>query len=518
MIENFSKGKKHLLLVLCFLVFGACKQSEFYEKETLSQSAIGADSGGNGGGMLPGGSEGNSGGNAANGGSAGENGGSTAGGSADSNGGSTGGGSAGSNGGNTGSGSTGSNGGSTGSGSTGSNGGSTGGSSGSNVGNTGGGNTGSGSTGSNGGSNGGSGSNTPVVVTPPIKTPVVTPPVVVNPPVKVPVVVTPPVKEPVVVTPPIKTPVVVTPPVVTPPVVTPPVVTPPKVQIVLNERVENFTQNIGKQGDVDILWVVDDSGSMADKQDSLGRNFSVFINQFLDKEIDFKMAITTTDATSKRNGMMVGDSKLLTTAAAKKNKSAFISNFTKFVKVGTKGSASEQGLKTSASFMDRYASSFLRPDAFLVVVYLSDEEDQSGKNVSEYLTKLQSLKKNKGMFKAYSIVAVKGGLKHSWESVGARYAELSTASAGTTSDIRKDFSDVLLNMGGTIVNLIDSFALNETPFQDKVEVYVNGLRVDSGYTFNSASRSIKFDEKSLPREGSKIEIRYKVNVKVLGAK
>ena len=152
------------------------------------------------------------------------------------------------------------------------------------------------------------------------------------------------------------------------------------------------------------------------------------------------------------------------------------------------------------------------------MVYLSDEEDQSGLKVTDYLTKLQGLKKNKGMFKAYSIVAVKGVKKESWESVGARYAELSTASAGTTSDIKKDFSDVLLNMGGTIVNLIDSFALNETPFQDKIEVYVNGLRIDSGYTFNSASRSIKFDAKSLPSEGAKVEIRYKVIVKAVGAK
>lgn len=443
MLVNLSKGKKHLLLVLCFLVFGACKQSEFYEKQGLSEIATGSDHGGNGGGIIPGGDGG---------------------------------------------------------------------------GNTGGGNTGDNGGGDNGG--GGSTTNPPIVVTPPV---IIDPPVVITPPVVVdpPVVVTPPVvvDPPVVITPPVVVdpPVVVTPPVVVEPpvVVTPPVITEPAV--ILNDRSEIFTQNTGKKGDVDILWVIDDSGSMADEQDSLGRNFKSFIDQFLVKDIDFKMAITTTDGTSSRNGRMVGDSSKLTRASAKGNKTAFINNFTKWVKVGTSGSGVEQGLKTSTSFMDRYASSFLRSDAFLVVVYLSDEEDQSDKKVSEYIKKLQALKTNKGMVKAYSIVATKNGSKSSWETAGLRYSEVSTATAGTTSDIKKDFANVLLDMGGTIVNLMDSFALNESPYQDQVEVLVSGVKVNSGYTFNASSRSIKFDANALPAEGSKVEVRYKVKATVLGA-
>lgn len=349
----------------------------------------------------------------------------------------------------------------------------------------------------------------PVVVVPPVVIPpVVTPPVVTPPVVIPPVVVVPPVVPPVVIPP------VVTPPVVTPPVVTPPVVTPPAV--ILNDRVEKFTQTTGKNGDVDILWVIDDSGSMADEQDALGRNFQSFINQFLEKDVDFRMAITTTDGTSSRNGKMVGDSTKLTSAAAKTSKSTFVSNFTKWVKVGTSGSGIEQGLKTATSFTDRYASSFIRPEAYFVVVFISDEEDQSEKKVSEYLQKLQALKVNKGMVKAYSIVTTKN-YGYQWETLGARYMEVSTATAGTTSDIKKDFSGTLLDMGGKIVNLVDSFALNESPYQNLVEVYVNNTKVESGYVFNSAQRTVKFNADSLPSEGAKIEVRYKVKATVLGA-
>ena len=350
----------------------------------------------------------------------------------------------------------------------------------------------------------------PVVVTPP---PVVVepPPVVVTPP---PVVVEPP---PVVVTPP---PVVVTPPpvvVTPPPVVTPPVVTPPVEEIILKDRTETFTQDSSRDGDVDILWVIDDSGSMADEQDALGRNFQSFIDQFLTRNVDFKMAITTTDGTSTRNGKMVGDSGKLTRASAQGNKTAFIQNFTKWVKVGVSGSGIEQGLKTSTSFFDRYGASFLRQDAYLVIVYLSDEEDQSDKKVSEYIAKLQALKANKGKVKAYSIVTTKN-YGNQWETLGKRYMEVSQATNGTVSDIKKDFAPVLKDIGGSIVNLLDSFALSETPYQNLVEVYVNSVKVSSGWTFDATQRTVKFNTNAVPQEGAKVEVRYKVKANVvLGA-
>ena len=360
-------------------------------------------------------------------------------------------------------------------------------------------------TGTTPGDGGGTTTPPPVVVTPP---PVVVepPPVVVTPP---PVVVEPP---PVVVTPP---PVVVTPPpvVVTPP----PVVTPPVEEIILKDRTETFTQDSSRDGDVDILWVIDDSGSMADEQDALGRNFQSFIDQFLTRNVDFKMAITTTDGTSTRNGKMVGDSGKLTRASAQGNKTAFIQNFTKWVKVGVSGSGIEQGLKTSTSFFDRYGASFLRQDAYLVIVYLSDEEDQSDKKVSEYIAKLHALKANKGKVKAYSIVTTKD-YGNQWETLGKRYMEVSSATNGTVSDIKKDFAPVLKDIGGSIVNLLDSFALAETPYQNLVEVYVNSVKVSSGWTYDAAQRTVKFSATAVPQEGAKVEVRYKVKANVvLGA-
>lgn len=313
-------------------------------------------------------------------------------------------------------------------------------------------------------------------------------------------------------------PIVVIPPIIiNPPVVVTPPTEPTLPSVILNERVEFFTQDSTKAGAVDILWVIDDSGSMADNQDALARNFNNFINQFLEKKIDFKMAITTTDATSTRNGKMVGDSAKLTSASAIGNRTAFTNNFEKWVKVGTSGSGIEQGLKTASSFLDRYSASYLRNDAYLAIVFLSDEEDQSEKKVSDYIARYQSTKTNKGMVKAYSIVTQTKLPSSKWETIGSRYNQVAQTTGGTSSDITEDFSTTLKDIGGSIVNLIDRFALAEIPYENKIDVYVNNVQIKSGWNFDEISHSLKFNANSVPTEGAKIEVRYKVKATVLGA-
>lgn len=306
-------------------------------------------------------------------------------------------------------------------------------------------------------------------------------------------------------------PVVTEPPVVvTPPVVTPPVITePPAPVVTLIDKSETFTQNSKKNGDVDVLWVMDNSGSMGDEQDALAYNFDAFLSEFLKKDIDFQMAITTTDGTTGRNGKQIGNYKLLNAVEAKKNPYVFTNHFKQWIKVGTQGSGREQGLKTSAAFMDRYQAEFLRQDAYLVVVVISDEEDQSEKKVQEYLDRLLLTKKNPGLVKIYSIVTKKIENRQ-WETIGKRYLEATALTGGKSADIHEEFHSVLQDMGGSIVNLVDNFALANSPYQNKIKVYVDGVLVNSGFSFDQVSRVVKFDKSNVPREGAKIEIKYQI--------
>ena len=272
---------------------------------------------------------------------------------------------------------------------------------------------------------------------------------------------------------------------------------------------ENFMQSASQTKKLDIVWIIDSSGSMSDEQDALGRNFASFIDDFITKDVDFKMGVTTTDTRSGHNGVMVaGSEEKLTSAAAKANEAQFKLDFKNLVKVGTSGSGNEKGLQASRDFMNRYSATFLRPDAYLAVVIVSDEEDQSSDSVSAYVDSLKQHKNSAGLVKVYTIADVNNTNYGPGVTVGAeRYIAAAEQSAGVAANIRDDFHSVLTGMGETIINLLDSFALAHQPVPGTLKVYVNGA-LTTAYTFDSASRSIKFNANSVPAAGAEIKVTY----------
>ncbi len=59
---------------------------------------------------------------------------------------------------------------------------------------------------------------------------------------------------------------------------------------------DQFSQSVSVNNKVDIIWIVDGSGTMATHQDNLAQNFAGFIQQFRDKGFDFHMVVASNDA------------------------------------------------------------------------------------------------------------------------------------------------------------------------------------------------------------------------------
>lgn len=292
---------------------------------------------------------------------------------------------------------------------------------------------------------------------------------------------------------------------------------------------EVFHQNNAEKRKVDILWVVDNSGSMRDEQEALAYNFETFIHNFITKDVDFRMAITTTDARNGHKGKVVGSPKQLNSEEAKKNEHVFINHFKKKIMVGTRGSGREKGLETSDALLHSdhvRAENFLRKDAYLAIVYVSDEEDQSNGAVKDYVNKFKALKENEGLVKIYSIVNMtkdiekmnsrfSSGYYARWRKSyadsmqGRRYEEAAQLTDGKTNSINDDFHGILDEMGETIVNLSMSFPLAKKSVDGQFEVFVNGVKSES-FMHDESSNSIKFDEENTPAEGAEILVKYTV--------
>lgn len=262
---------------------------------------------------------------------------------------------------------------------------------------------------------------------------------------------------------------------------------------------EQFTQNSSQKGKVDILWVVDNSGSMGDEQDELAYNFDQFINNFLKEDVSFKMGITTTDPRSQYSGLSRCSFNKLTTEAAKTNENQFIADFKQCIRVGTNGYYREAGLTTSRDFMIRYAANFVREDAYLIVVLISDEKEQSSGTVKSYIDQIKSYKSNPGLLKMYSIVNL---------TSAPRYIEAADRTGGKKADIKSNFAETLKNMGEKIVELSSSFALKSLPYDSEIVVKVDGKVMTSGWTIDTESGTLKFAADSVPNEGASITITY----------
>jgi hypothetical protein len=276
---------------------------------------------------------------------------------------------------------------------------------------------------------------------------------------------------------------------------------------------DSFTQTATALKKLDVLWVVDNSGSMREEQENLGKNFKDFINKFSNLGIDFKMSITTTDTRGNNAGKPVQNSlEKLTSEELSKDRQGFLDNFNNMVQVGINGWGREKGLKASESFSNRFANLHFRDDAYFVIIYVSDEEDQSEKTVDNHFKQIAKWKSNPGLVKAYSIVDTSSPLYDNQYLVSGykRYKDMSDLTGGYVADINDNFSSTLLKMGNNIAELTKSFPLSQIPFDASlIKVFVNGIE-DNRWIYDPANRTIKFNDGQEPKANDMIKIKYEV--------
>ena len=146
-----------------------------------------------------------------------------------------------------------------------------------------------------------------------------------------------------------------------------------------NELSRRSTTDVFSQeplSEVDILWVIDDSGSMAEEQLLVADGFEAFISTLAETNIDFHVGVVSTDMdlSNPNRGVLIGTPGVLTADTPN-----YVNKFASRVQVGVEGSDKEKGLSASIAALSEPLISganegFLRPDAHLSVIYVSDEE------------------------------------------------------------------------------------------------------------------------------------------------
>ena len=257
----------------------------------------------------------------------------------------------------------------------------------------------------------------------------------------------------------------------------------------------------------DILWIIDNSGSMRTFQTRLSANMSNFMSYInATGNVNFRMGFITTDRYQLVAPYVDNNTHNVNVAAADIVDS-----------IGISGSGTEKGLEKAALALEHFTitGEFLREDANLIMIFVSDEFDYSPLTTTDYISDYLSYKPF-DKIKAYAVI---GDPPQGCESTNGMW--------GVNAQFGASYYDVAMHFGGNWYSICDydwsnnmtnlaqditiksAFELEEPdPIVETIEVYINGQLTTTGWNYDANENWVKFEQAHIPTGGQTIRIEY----------
>jgi hypothetical protein len=303
------------------------------------------------------------------------------------------------------------------------------------------------------------------------------------------------------------------------------------------EKTDTFVQqDVSK---VDVLFVVDNTDSMAVEQTRLVEAVPTFVDTAREKNVNLNVAVTTTgiQASPQSNpadncpgGALGGEAGRFFPADNSFNRLLnsgmpdLSAQLQRNVQVG-KCAEVEEGFEAMRRALSRPLvnnaddprtslprdgnAGFLREEAALVVLFVSDEDDHSPDAVETYVQWAQQLKGVNQPQRAtfYAIAPPEDGCDTAG-GAGTRYAEATTRTGGEVVSVcAPDYRPLLRAVADKAFSAQTRFPLSEVPEPGSIVVTVNGSTTTSGWRYDGATNSVVFT--NVPGPGARISVTYR---------
>lgn len=303
---------------------------------------------------------------------------------------------------------------------------------------------------------------------------------------------------------------------------------------------------------LDVLFVIDNSGSMKTSQDSLSANFPSFIKYFRERGYDFKLAITTSDAfygdqfKSTPGGCIQSSTgKDLCLEEQTRFKGSVMdittknldATFSANAQVGINGSGDERAFSSfKAALTSPLNADFHRKDAYLSIVIISDEEDFShddiGMNedynqatlhsIESYKTFLETFTQGQASsdFSVSTISVIDEDCKTTLNAgaikgrkIGLRLMQLADLTGGSQNSLCSPFDTALNNISTSIAGSTNAqFKLDRKPVLESIRVIINGQVIPmdavNGWSYDATKMTITIRGSASPNSGDDVKINF----------
>ena len=295
----------------------------------------------------------------------------------------------------------------------------------------------------------------------------------------------------------------------------------------------SFSGEIFYNNKVDILFVVDDSKSMLQYQQRLSNQMQGLVSTLNTLGMDYRVAVTT--STMAKNSpsypqarQFIGSPVYLTAAN--------INLLADRIVVGESGSDLERSLDamayvTSTNYLASIKSDFIRSDALLSIIFISDEKDMSSEfgnpDKQDFVNYLNSRKpafSTGGMAWLANYIGILSNqncdILGGTVSIGTQFLNLVEASGGIKSSIcNPDLSLAVSNIKARIIDQITAYRFLTEPNKSTISVVVGGRTIFedavNGWTLESEILTgtkkylLKFHGLSIPAARENVDVKFK---------
>ncbi len=293
---------------------------------------------------------------------------------------------------------------------------------------------------------------------------------------------------------------------------------------------QEFTVPSVSNDKADILFCVDNSGSMADKQYILSSHFQNFIEATENSGMNLHIGIVSSDVINDNGAFKTkypGEYFLTSETPS------LIEKFQNNVKLGTKGSNYEQCIRSitlGLSPNNHTNAGFLRNDAILSIIFITDEDEFIAKNenvdsrIQELQNRLRQIKGDPTKIKISYFINLKAKPPKADEMIRpdfmmypSVYLKASeNVLQGTIKDVTTDFSEEYVNIASQLQFSNEPiYKLTSLP-KSKIEIEIDGMKIKNdsknGWVYNKANNSIELRGSSIIENQNRIlKISYKTS-------
>ncbi len=286
-----------------------------------------------------------------------------------------------------------------------------------------------------------------------------------------------------------------------------------------------YGQKVTYNTDVDVLFVVDTSGAMSKHQRALASQMGSLIEAFNRTGLNYQFAVTTMDMSSggERGRFRAEQGEPTVLKADTPN---LVSLLAERIEAGEYDwqplarafEATRAALTGPLAEKDN--AGFLRPNALLAVIYLSNEDDDSAnEDWKKFFDQLRPALKYGGrswVVQYMGVTTADPSCKSSawgYYEPGLRFMDLAKTSGGAAVSIcNGDMRAALSNVKARILEMMTEYVLPAKPVVDSIKVYVNNQLIPKsetdGWTYDATKNSVIFHGTAIPAQDSVIKVDF----------